>query len=79
MMQTADLGDGDDPSDPARLDRAGVGAILAERKMRPHSMVVVGVRGEDAAQMAVVEDHDLIETLATNRTDHALDVSVLPR
>jgi len=45
--------------------------------MRARSMVVVDVRGEDAAQMALVEDHDLVETLAANRTDHALDVGVL--
>jgi hypothetical protein len=29
--------------------------------------------------MALVEDHDVIETLATDRTDHALGVCVLPR
>ena len=29
--------------------------------------------------MALVEDHDVVQTLATNRTDHALDASVLPR
>ena len=28
--------------------------------------------------MALVEDHDVIQTLAANRTDQALDVSVLP-
>jgi hypothetical protein len=29
--------------------------------------------------MALVEDYEMIQTLAPNRTDHALDVSVLPR
>jgi hypothetical protein len=29
--------------------------------------------------MALVEDHDVIQTFAANRTDHALDVRVLPR
>jgi len=47
--------------------------------MRARSVVVVDVRGEDAAQMALVEDHDVVETLATNRIDDALDVCVLPR
>jgi hypothetical protein len=28
--------------------------------------------------MALVEGHDVIQTLAANRTDHALDVYVLP-
>jgi hypothetical protein len=43
------------------------------------SVVVIDVRGEDAAQMALIKDHDVIQTLAANRTDHALDVCVLPR
>ena len=29
--------------------------------------------------MALAEDHDVVQALATNRTDHALDVRVLPR
>ena len=29
--------------------------------------------------MTLVEDHDVIQALATDRTDHALDASVLPR
>ena len=47
--------------------------------MRPSPVVIVHVTGKDAAQMALVEDHDVIQTLATDRTDHALDASVLPR
>ncbi len=29
--------------------------------------------------MTLVEDHEVVETLAPDRTDYALDVSVLPR
>src|SRR5712691_1338546 len=47
--------------------------------MRAGALVIVDIRGQDAAQVALVEDHDVIETLAANRTDHALDVRVLPR
>jgi multidrug resistance efflux pump len=53
-------------SDRSKKDRAG-------------ALVIVDIRGQDAAQMALVEDHKVIQALATNRTDHALDVSVLPR
>jgi hypothetical protein len=77
-MQAADLRDADHLSDPARHDRAGVGTILVERKMRAAALVVVDLRGQDATQMTLVEDHDMIQTLAANRTDHPLDVSVLP-
>ena len=77
-MQAADSRDGDYLSDPAWHDRAGVGTILVERKMRAGALVVVDIRRQDATQMALVEDHDVLQTLAANRTDHALDVSVLP-
>ena len=78
MMQAADLRDRDDLPDPARHDRAWVGAILVERKMRACSMVVVDVARQDAAQMARIEDDEVIQTLAANRADQALDVGVLP-
>jgi hypothetical protein len=28
--------------------------------------------------MALVEDHDVIKTFTTNRTDHAFDIRILP-
>jgi hypothetical protein len=42
-------------------------------------VVIVDICGEDAAQMALVKDHDVIKTFTTNRTYDALDVCVLPR
>jgi hypothetical protein len=47
--------------------------------MRASSLVIVDVGGQDAAQMALVEDHHVIQAFAANRTDLALDVTVLPR
>src|ERR1700722_9099441 len=47
--------------------------------MRAGGLVVVEVRGQDAAQVALVEVHDVIQTFAANRIDHALDEGVLPR
>ena len=79
MMQATDFWDGDDSSDAAMLNRPRVGAILVERKMCAGALVVVDIRRQDAAQMTLVEDHKVIQTLASYRTDHALDVSVLPR
>ena len=65
-MQAADLRDGDHLSDPARHDRARVQTILVERKMRAGALVILHVLGQDAAQMAFVKDHDVIQTLAAN-------------
>ena len=78
MMQPADLRNGDHLSDLGWHDRARVRTILVERNMRPGSMVVIDIRGQHAAQMALVDDHDVIQTFAANRTDDALYISVLP-
>jgi hypothetical protein len=77
-MQVPDFWDGDNLSDSAWLDRTWAGAILVERNISTGALVVVDVRREDAAQMALVEDHDVIQSLAANRTYDALDVFVLP-
>ena len=37
--------------------------VLVERKMSAGALVVVDVRRQDAEQMALVEDHDVIQTL----------------
>ena len=41
--------------------------------------VVIGeIRTQDAAEMHLVQHDHVIETLATQRADHALDIGVLP-
>ena len=70
--------DGDDSSDRGWHDQARVRAVLLERKMGTGPLVIVDIRGQNAMQMAFVKDHDVIQTLARVRTDHALDISVLP-
>jgi len=71
MMQAADFWSGDDSSGAVMLNRAVVGAILVERQMRAGASVVVDVRGQDPTQMALVEDYDVVQTLAADRTDHS--------
>src|SRR5271166_3649324 len=78
MMQATDLRYGDDSAEPGWLDRARDGAIFIEGKMGACSMVVVDVQRQDAAQMALVEDHNVIQVLTANRADHALGIWVLP-
>src|SRR6266851_5949694 len=46
--------------------------------MRPGKMVIIEVTCEDLAQMALVEDEEVVQTLAAYRTDDPLDVSILP-
>jgi len=79
VVRTTDLRDGDDSADPRRLDGARVRTILVERKMRPGAVVIIHVGREDAAQMALVEDDDMVQAFPPDRTDDPLDVGVLPR
>jgi hypothetical protein len=60
------------------IGRESEQSLSSDKRVRD-SMIVVEVPREDAAQMARVDDHEVIQTFATNRTDHPLDISVLPR
>jgi hypothetical protein len=42
-------------------------------------MVVFDVGRKHPIQMALIEDADVVQTLSTDRANHTLDVSVLPR
>src|ERR1019366_8468009 len=56
----------------------GLRTILGEREMRPRPMIILNVRRQDAAQMTLIENYDVIETLAPDRANDPLDISVLP-
>jgi len=42
-------------------------------------MIVLKVAGQDAFQMALVHNDDVVETLSPDGADQALDIGVLPR
>ena len=46
--------------------------------MRPALVIVGNVQCQDAPQVALIEDNDVIEAFAADRADHALDIGVLP-
>src|SRR6202022_639889 len=52
--------------------------VLVERQMRSRSMVVVHVCPEPPLKVPLVEYDHVIEQLATDCPDHALDVRILP-
>ncbi len=47
--------------------------------MRAGAVVIVEIFLEKAAQVRLAEDDKMIRALSSDRTDLALDVSVLPR
>jgi hypothetical protein len=59
-------------------DRPKVGCVLVEREMGARLMVIGDVPGQDATQVSFVEDKNVVETLAADRTDQALGERILP-
>ena len=47
--------------------------------MSPEFVVIVGIDGQNPAQVGFAQDHDMIQALAADRADQPLRVSVLPR
>jgi len=77
-MQSADLGQRDDLARTDGDDRTRVWRVSAEREMRPRPVVVREVGSEESPQVPFVEHDDVIQALAANRADGALDVRILP-
>ena len=79
MMQTTDLRERDYLARSGWVYRSALRTILGEREMRSRLMAIVKVRRQQTAQVTLTGDDGVIETLATDRANDALDVSVLPR
>jgi phosphoribosylamine-glycine ligase len=43
--------------------------VLDERSVSSEFVVIVGIRGQDPAQMRFAQDHDMIQAVASNRAD----------
>jgi hypothetical protein len=60
------------------LDGAFRRRILAEREVRPRPLVVRHVGPQTSTKVPLIEDDDVVQTLAADRADNALDVGILP-
>ena len=69
MMETADLRDGDHFPGATCLYRPLLRAVLSEREMGSRSVVVIDVRRKYAAQMPLVEDDHVVQTLSADRAE----------
>ena len=76
MVQTADFRSHHDAA--GRLDGAFHRRILAEREVRARPLVVRDVGPKDSTKMPLIDDDDVVQTLATDRADDAFDVGILP-
>jgi hypothetical protein len=78
-MQAPDLREGDNVmACGGWLYRTRPWAILVERKMRSGFMMTLKIARQYAAQVTLVEDDNVIQTFAADRTDQTLDIWVLP-
>jgi hypothetical protein len=75
VVQTADFGSAHDAA--GRLDGAFHWSILAEREVRARPLVVRDVGPKDSTKMPLIEDDDVVQTLAADRADDAFDVGIL--
>ncbi len=78
MMESTHFRECDCGSLLGRLHRSGVGAIHGQRQMRPPPMVVVEVAGQEAPEVALAEDHHMVQALPPDAADHPLGIRILP-
>src|ERR1700757_4828163 len=76
MMQSAQHWCRDDGS--ASLDGASQRRVLAQPQVRARLIVVERIRGQDPSQMPLAEDQDVIQALAAECSDQALNIGILP-
>jgi hypothetical protein len=77
VMQSADLGQRHDSTHWFRLDRSRLGRILAQGEMPSRSVIVIQIRTKDTTQGRFVKHEHVVQALAPNRTNDALDVGPL--
>jgi hypothetical protein len=78
VMQTADFRRHHDHTGAQRRRRA-IRGILPQGEVRAAAMVVDEIRSKDAAEMLVIEDDHVVQAVAPNGADQALDIGILPR
>ena len=78
-MQATDFANRDDHAALRRLDRASAGCILVEREVSASPVIVLEVRAQDASQVPLAENDDMVQTLPPDRADEPLRDGILPR
>jgi hypothetical protein len=63
---------------PASFDRENQRRILGQLQIRSTMVVVGSISFEDPPQVVFAQDHDVIQTLPTDRTDQPLPMLILP-
>ena len=78
-MESADLGQLHYLAHRRRLDVSRIGSIFVQGEVGSRALIVGEIGTQDAAEMFLAKDDHVLEALAPDRTDEALDVRILPR
>jgi hypothetical protein len=78
-MEAADHGRLDDATPVGTFHRSGLRGVLVEGEVCSGVVVIEEVVMEQATQMILVQDEDVVETLAAQGPDEAFHVRILPR
>src|SRR5882672_1607760 len=65
--------------DAGSLDRTRDRRILVQRPMRSNAVVIGRIVFQNAAQMFLAQDNDMVQTLAPDRSDQPFGKAILPR
>ena len=66
----------DNVSEP--LDGACAGRVLPERNVSSHFIIIGGIFRKNLSKVLGIENNQMIDALAPNRPDQALNMAVLP-
>src|SRR5260370_6604570 len=78
-MEAADLRKLHYFSELRRLHPPRDRSILVERQVSARPLVIFEIQLQDATQPSFIQDDDVVQALAANRTDQALEIGILPR
>jgi hypothetical protein len=69
VVQSADFGKLHDVARHGELDRPEVGCVLVEREVGTRLMVISEIAGQNAVEVLLAEDDNVIQALAPDRAD----------
>ena len=76
MVQTTEVRYGSDLA--FSKNRSGIGRVFSQRQASARSVVIVGIGGKHEAQVRFTKYKYVIQALAPDRSDKALNISILP-
>jgi hypothetical protein len=78
-LKATDIRKLDDFPEFARPHRAMLGGVHLQRLMNSPPVIEVDVAQQTSAQVALMQDDDVVQTLAAQGADQSLGVRILPR